>query len=68
MRPQVTEHLLQPEDEFLLLGCDGLWDVFSSQRAVEYARGRLQQHNDPVLCSQELVRPSTCDPHPLPCP
>ena len=51
------EHLLQAEDEFLLLGCDGLWDVFSSQRAVEFARSRLQQHNNPVLCSQELVRP-----------
>ena len=53
---QVTEHALEPEDEFLLLGCDGLWDVFSSQRAVEFARGRLQVHNDPAACSRELVR------------
>jgi len=52
----VTEHALEPEDEFLLLGCDGLWDVFSSQRAVEFARGRLQVHNDPAACSRELVR------------
>ena len=52
----MTEHCLEPEDEFLLLGCDGLWDVFSSQRAVEFARGRLQAHNSPDQCSRELVR------------
>ena len=56
---QVMEHCLEPEDEFLLLGCDGLWDVFSSQRAVEFARGRLQVHNDPAACSRELVCEST---------
>lgn len=38
--PEVTTHQLQADDEFCILGCDGLWDVFSSQRAVEYARAR----------------------------
>ena len=50
-------HTLQAEDEFLLLACDGLWDVFSSQRAIEFARSRLQEHNDPQQCSQDLVSP-----------
>lgn len=38
--PEVTTRRLQEGDEFLLLGCDGLWDVFPSQRAVEFARAR----------------------------
>lgn len=53
--PEVVTHTLAPEDEFLLLGCDGLWDVLSSQRAVDIARSRLRIHNDPSACSGELV-------------
>lgn len=54
--PEVVTHTLAAEDEFLLLGCDGLWDVLSSQRAVDIARSRLRIHNDPAACSRELVR------------
>jgi protein phosphatase 2C family protein 2/3 len=43
------------EDEFLILGCDGLWDVMTSKMVVDIARKRLQQHNDPEQCSQDLV-------------
>ena len=38
------------------LACDGLWDVLPSQRAIEFARQRLREHNDPQQCAQKLVR------------
>ncbi len=29
--PEVRKETLQPGDEFLLLACDGIWDVLSNQ-------------------------------------
>lgn len=54
--PELEEVVLTEEDEFLVIGCDGLWDVMSSQYAVTIVRKELMVHNDPERCSRELVR------------
>ncbi|EPS67944.1 hypothetical protein M569_06828, partial [Genlisea aurea] len=53
--PELMTRKLTSEDEFLLIGCDGFWEVFMNQNAVDFARRRLQLHNDPSRCSKELV-------------
>lgn len=53
--PELMTTKLTEEDEFLIIGCDGIWDVFMSQNAVDFARRRLQEHNDPVICSKDLI-------------
>ena len=53
--PEVQTFTLTSEDEFLVLACDGLWDVMSSQRCMELARTHLRDNNDPQLCAEHLV-------------
>lgn len=53
--PELMTMELTQEDEFLIMACDGLWDVFMSQNAVDFARRKLQEHNDPIMCCRDLV-------------
>ncbi|KAF2719795.1 protein phosphatase-like protein 2C [Polychaeton citri CBS 116435] len=50
--PYTTETVIQPDiDEFLILACDGLWDVCSDQEAVDLIRNV----QDPQQASKMLV-------------
>ncbi|KAL5985571.1 hypothetical protein ACLOJK_027556 [Asimina triloba] len=54
--PELKMMTLSKEDEFLVIGSDGLWDVFTSQNAVDFARRRLQEHNDVKRCCKDMVQ------------
>ncbi|AEO68769.1 uncharacterized protein THITE_2118386 [Thermothielavioides terrestris NRRL 8126] len=50
--PYTTETVIQPDlDEFIIIACDGLWDVCSDQDAVDLVRN-IQ---DPVAAAKLLV-------------
>ncbi|KAK3113049.1 mgpp2cl-1, protein phosphatase 2C-like protein 1 [Teratosphaeriaceae sp. CCFEE 6253] len=50
--PYTTETVIQPDiDEFMILACDGLWDVCSDQEAVDLIRNT----QDPQTASRQLV-------------
>lgn len=53
--PELKLVTLMKDHEFLIIGSDGIWDVFRSQNAVDFARRRLQEHNDVKLCCREIV-------------
>lgn len=53
--PEITEIYLQPADEFLVMACDGLWDVMTSQEVVDFVRERLQGPDTLRQVASELV-------------
>ncbi|GJT08024.1 probable protein phosphatase 2C 47 [Tanacetum coccineum] len=53
--PEMTQMVLSDDDEFMIIGCDGIWDVMSNEEAVGLVRRQLIQHNDPERCARELI-------------
>ncbi|ORY68494.1 protein phosphatase 2C [Pseudomassariella vexata] len=50
--PYTTETVIQPDmDEFMIIACDGLWDVCSDQEAVDLVR----EVQDPASAAKQLV-------------
>ncbi|QPC71483.1 hypothetical protein HYE68_002235 [Fusarium pseudograminearum] len=50
--PYTTETVIQPDsDEFIIIACDGIWDVCSDQEAVDLVRNV----EDPISASKQLV-------------
>ena len=39
--PDIVQIELVEQDEFLILGCDGIWDCLTNERAVEYVQRRI---------------------------
>nr|ACJ84149.1 unknown [Medicago truncatula]AFK46224.1 unknown [Medicago truncatula] len=54
--PDVQLVTLTEEDEFLIIACDGIWDVMSSQVAVSFVRRGLRRHSDPQQSARDLVK------------
>ncbi|GMH28014.1 hypothetical protein Nepgr_029857 [Nepenthes gracilis] len=53
--PEFQQIILTEDDEFLVIGCDGIWDVMSSQQAVGIVRRGLRRHDDPEQCARDLI-------------
>lgn len=53
--PDVCHRRLEPHHDFLLLACDGLWEVLSSSEATALAARFLRDGLSPAACSERLV-------------
>jgi len=57
--PEVRLERITPQDEFLLIACDGLFDVFSTQDAVDFVRAHMATmppgEQDPKSTARAIV-------------
>lgn len=54
--------LLEPRDEFVILGCDGIWDCLTNEQAVEYVRQRIETKTPAEIGTEMLDDIISVDP------
>jgi len=47
--PDVVVRTINPNWEFVLLACDGIWDVLSNEEVLKFVRTRVAQQMPPEL-------------------
>ncbi|BGP27668.1 Protein phosphatase 2C 2 [Rhodotorula toruloides] len=53
--PDITVHEATPEDEFVVLACDGIWDVLTSQQVIDYVRLAVSQEKPLQTICEDLI-------------
>ncbi|TKA54472.1 hypothetical protein B0A53_03165 [Rhodotorula sp. CCFEE 5036] len=55
--PDITVHTATPEDEFVVIACDGIWDVLTSQQVIDFVRLAISQGKSlQTICEEMLDR------------
>eukprot|EP01032_Pedospumella_encystans_P009513 gene9513-11190_t len=55
-KPEIKHFIVESPFEFVILACDGLWDVFDCQEAVNFVRKRLAVTRNVDKTAQELIQ------------
>ncbi|XP_017471075.1 PREDICTED: probable protein phosphatase CG10417 isoform X1 [Rhagoletis zephyria] len=52
--PDVRKLIITPEDEFMVLACDGIWNYLSSEEVVDFIRQRLKDDTKKIsqICEE----------------
>eukprot|EP00956_Cyclotella_meneghiniana_P024974 scaffold51136_cov56-Cyclotella_meneghiniana.AAC.3 len=52
--PDIISTTLRPGDEFIVIGCDGIWDCLTNEECVKYVRDRIDTKS-PVEIGTEML-------------
>ncbi|CAH2355046.1 putative protein phosphatase 2C homolog 1 [[Candida] railenensis] len=55
-KPYTTATEICEDDEFMILACDGLWDVISDLKAVQFVAKLLEQEDNPSTIAKKLCQ------------
>lgn len=56
--PEICCHERDPDDEFIVLACDGVWDVMSNEEVCSFVHSRLKVCNNLEEVSNQVI--DTC--------
>ena len=54
-QPEIKAHTLTRDDQFLILACDGVWDVLNNKQAVDIVQASLAKGNTPTQAAHALI-------------
>jgi serine/threonine protein phosphatase PrpC len=61
-QPDVVCTTLEEDDEFIILGCDGIWDCLSNEEACEYVAARIDTMTTAEIVEEVLSTIISDDP------
>lgn len=61
--PDIEVTTITDHDQFLLVACDGLFDVFSGEDIVQFVRTNMAEHGDAQKCCQNLTQEAIMKRH-----
>jgi protein phosphatase 1G len=53
--PEIVLERIQEDDEFIILGCDGIFELLTSQQVINFVRFRLKSGMDPRTIVESLL-------------
>lgn len=54
--PDVKHITISPEDEFMIIACDGIWNFMTSQQVIDFVRIRINDGREKMSTICEEVR------------
>jgi len=55
-KPEISSHRVKSSDQFMIIACDGLWDVMDSQEAVNYILSNSDKSNVAKSLANHAIR------------
>nr|CCC89542.1 putative protein phosphatase 2C [Trypanosoma congolense IL3000] len=53
--PDVVHVTLTPQDEFVIIACDGVWEKLSNKKVINFVRDEIGEHGDLSLACERLM-------------